>query len=484
MGTCKSKFNNENEKMNNLNSSRYIRKRISDINKLIPNRVAQNNNKIEDEYKIRRISLGSGSFGDVKKGIHIETNEIRAIKIIPKTYNFSDEQKNLIKEIIIMKKLDHPNIVKIFEFFEDQDFIYIIMEFLEGGELFNMLKTKKTFSEKESAEILKNILEGINYLHSKDIIHRDLKPENILFTKNGILKIVDFGSSTVIKSKRKIKQYGTPYYVAPEVLRGKYGTKCDIWSCGVILYSLLSGFPPFNGDCEREILQSVKRGKFSFDTCEFEFVSDQARDIICKMLEKNVKKRISAEECLKHPFFNVLEGNKEDLEVEKYFLNNLKNFSVKNILQRVSFYFLVNCLNFHDKKVMEIFKSIDKNNDGVISKQELLDSFKKCHIQISNFEIENIFKTLDTHKKGTIDYTEFLAGVIDKEKIMNEKKIKTCFNYFDRDKSGKIKPFELKEIFQGDQVVDEKIWKELISQGDFKKDGSIDFDEFKQLLLL
>ena len=485
MGTCGTKYI-RNERTKNYDPTKYIRKRISDINNLIPDRVFLNNEKIDKEYDIRKISLGSGSFGDVKKGVHKESKEIRAIKIIPKTYNYEDERKKMIEEITIMKKLDHPNIVKIYEFFEDENSIYIIMEYLEGGELFDILNKKKSFSEKESAEILKNILEGLSYLHSKNIAHRDLKPENILFTKNGILKIVDFGSSTVIKCKKKNKQYGTPYYVAPEVLRGSYDTKCDIWSCGVILYSLLSGFPPFNGDSEREILKNVKRGKFSFDTNEFEYISDYAKDFICRMLEKTVKKRITAEQCLKHPFFQILERKERNLDREKFYLNNLKNFSMKNVLQRASYFFLVNYLNFQDKEIMDTFKSIDKKKDGVISKEELLKSFKKCKIKISKDEIHKIFKTLDINKNGNIDYTDFLASVINKKKILNEKEkeIQICFNCFDRDKSGKIKPFELKEIFQGDQVVDEKIWIELISLGDFKKDGAIDFDEFKQLLLL
>lgn len=170
-----------------------------------------------------------------------------------------------MKEVQIMKMIDHPHIVKIFEYFENDRFIFIVMELMEKGELFDKIQEEHHFSEDKAVKIMKNILEGVNYLHKKNIVHRDLKPENILFTKNGVLKIVDFGTSKFFTKKVMKTTHGTPYYIAPEVLKEKYDEKCDIWSCGVILYILLCGFPPFNGKDDEEIMNNVRKGTFNFN---------------------------------------------------------------------------------------------------------------------------------------------------------------------------------------------------------------------------
>ena len=155
-----------------------------------------------------------------------------------------------MKEINILSTLDHPNVIKTYEYFIDNRFIYIVTEYLSGGELFDKIKQETSFSEDDSRKIFKEILEGVNYLHSKNIVHRDLKPENIMY-EGKILKIVDFGSSKQIDNKNKMKNFhGTSYYIAPEILKGEYNEKCDVWSCGVILYILLSGRPPFYGITE------------------------------------------------------------------------------------------------------------------------------------------------------------------------------------------------------------------------------------------
>lgn len=189
-----------------------------------------------------------------------------------------------MNEVEIMKQIDHPHIVKIYEYFETEHHIFIVMELLEGGELFERIQNEKTFDEKAAKKIIKEILEAINYLHIKNIVHRDIKPENILFSKNGVLKIADFGTSKFfIKSKMK-NTHGTPYYIAPEVLDGNYNEKCDVWSVGVILYILLSGYPPFYGNSDEEIMGRVTKGKYDFKWKTFDNVSSNAKNLIKKML--------------------------------------------------------------------------------------------------------------------------------------------------------------------------------------------------------
>ena len=183
--------------------------------------------------------------------VHRETGVQRAVKVLRKSNMDEDEKKMLFNEIHILKNLDHPNIVKMYESFEDEKRYYIVTEICKGGELFDEIIARGKFTEKDAAVLMKQVLSCVNYCHKNNIVHRDLKPENVLLEANkdfDQIKIIDFGTSLQFDpSKFLDEKLGTPYYIAPEVLNKKYNEKCDIWSCGVILYIILSGVPPFNG---------------------------------------------------------------------------------------------------------------------------------------------------------------------------------------------------------------------------------------------
>lgn len=168
------------------------------------------------------------------------------------------ERVKLLNEIEILKQLDHPNILKLFEFFQDQKRFFLVTEFCNGGELFDKIAEEQYFSETDAAKIIKQILSAVNYCHQRSIVHRDLKPENILLNRDlndPKITIIDFGTSGVFDPDQKMQQkYGTPYYIAPEVLGNSYDEKCDLWSIGVILYILLCGYPPFNGANDEQII--------------------------------------------------------------------------------------------------------------------------------------------------------------------------------------------------------------------------------------
>jgi calcium-dependent protein kinase len=209
-----------------------------------------------------------GSYGEVKLAIHKKSKMKRAIKIIKKKSLPLDERTAMLNEVTLVKSIDHPNVLKIFDLYEDKHFFYIVSEYCAGGELYDRIKKVTNFSEKDAANYMRQILSAVTYLHDKGIVHRDLKAENILFeTKeaNSELKIIDFGiSKRVEEGKMLSDRIGTPFYIAPEVLMKNYNEKCDVWSCGVILYILLCGYPPFNGGDDNSIFAAVKKGKFKF----------------------------------------------------------------------------------------------------------------------------------------------------------------------------------------------------------------------------
>lgn len=209
--------------------------------------------------------MGEGQYGEVIKIINKETKAPRALKVIHKhRYGFSQKQQEKLKrEIEILKGLDHPNILKIFEFYEDSEKVYIVMELCQGGELFDKIVELGSLSEKDSSTIIEQVLSAIYYAHIHKIVHRDLKPENILLEVssdgNYNIKVIDWGFAILQEDKPLQETLGSPYYVAPEVLKRNYNEKCDIWSYGVILYILLSGSPPFDGRSSNEIIKSIER---------------------------------------------------------------------------------------------------------------------------------------------------------------------------------------------------------------------------------
>jgi calcium-dependent protein kinase len=215
--------------------------------------------------------LGEGAYGKVVKVRHKVSKVLRAMKIINKDKMSlgSEEEEALINEINVVKSLDHPNIMKVYEFFNKDNSLYIISELLSGGELLDKINEAGNLNEDVSSFLMKQIFSAVDFCHQKGIIHRDLKPENILIESEEeankeffTVKIIDFGTSGKLKSGEMFNlTVGTPLYVSPEVLKNKYNEKCDMWSCGVIMYMMLSGNPPFKGDNDEEIYQAVKEGK-------------------------------------------------------------------------------------------------------------------------------------------------------------------------------------------------------------------------------
>jgi calcium-dependent protein kinase len=214
--------------------------------------------------------IGSGKFGIVRIARpKSDPNMKFAIKSITRNA-IKGDIKMLTRELDILIEVDHPNIVKFYEMFVDQDYVHIVMEYCTGGELFERITKKGKIKEKDAAKIVKYVLMAIKHLHEKGICHRDIKPENLLFentSDSAKIKLIDFGLSKFISESTEgdlQTKVGTPYYVAPEVLKGVYDKRCDLWSIGVITYILLCGYPPFYGSNNKEIFDKIKNCKYEF----------------------------------------------------------------------------------------------------------------------------------------------------------------------------------------------------------------------------
>ncbi|KAK7269136.1 hypothetical protein RIF29_21852 [Crotalaria pallida] len=256
--------------------------------------------------------IGRGRFGTIFRCFHSATNHLRACKIIHKSLLTDPTDRECLQnEPKFMTLLSpHPNILQIHHVFEDDDVLSIVMELCQPLTLFDRIVngTTSPMPEPEAANIMKQLLTAVSHCHRLGVAHRDLKPDNILFDSIGTLKLADFGSAEWFGEESKMSGVvGTPYYVAPEVLLGReYDEKVDVWSCGVILYIMVAGIPPFYGEDAGEIFEAVVRGNLRFPSRLFRSVSSDAKDLLRKMICKDASRRFSAEQALRHPW--ILSG--------------------------------------------------------------------------------------------------------------------------------------------------------------------------------
>ena len=653
-----------------------------------------------DNYDIIK-KLGKGTFGTVYKVIHKTTGCIRAMKVIPKNNmknGFTDD--DIIQEINIMKTLEHPHIIKLFEFYIYKDNYYLINEFCTEGDLSDKLYKLKVFPEFVVKILMIQIFNAVKYLNEKNIIHGDLKLENIMIDsyldngdkfpvknnnnfitsllqdekdikeylrqqalkrsstyhhsnkkklnliknknnninhkdinnnesiddvhkllelrlkrgktscdltkfrkikdkemnniklynnkneindeisemsnynrynsvvvngednflfnrpngmeinglnynfnsnnnenleqqknnqkihfphinvnyinenkfnkddkiihtprtstinlnsmkiKNFELKLIDFGCAKIFSKHKKNFEdtIGTLIYCSPEVLKNNYNKKCDIWSCGVLMYVLLSGHFPFFGKTQKEIKKNILSGKFTFNEKYFSHISDKAKDLISKCLIYNKNKRISIEEVLKHEFFsddlnpnNIFEEQVESKNV----LMSIKNYSAQPKIYQTVLAFLSH--NFAEKgqlnKLKKIFYKIDLNLDGKLSKEELYTAYKEAGMEMPKEELDKVVESIDFDGNGYIEYEEFIRVTIPKEQLFTDANLRTAFDMFDLDKNGTISLTEFKEILGLGKNKDINVNKELLKEIPIKGNEEINFEQFKKILL-
>jgi calcium-dependent protein kinase len=428
--------------------------------------------------------LGKGSYGQVFRCQNKETGNVYACKKMSKKK--IKNKKQFQTELNLLRTTDHPNIIKLYDIYEDNKYIYLIMEECNGGEFFDSLakraKEKNMYTEKECARIFKQILEAVNYLHAHGVCHRDLKPENILFSNvadDSCLKLIDFGLSKVLDGESNMKKtVGTTFYMAPEVIQGNYNEKCDIWSCGIILYIMLCGKPPFYSQDEEELKKKICSMKYNFDYPEFKRVSQDAINLIKKILV-GPDQRLSAAQILADPWIkeNAPNATGENL---KQNWEHIERYSKLNLVQKS----IINFTAFHltsreTKEFVELFKSLDENSDGVLSIDEIKKGVEQSKFGAKGDSIVKMFEEMDIDKNGLINYTEFISALMDYEKI-KENQLLECFNSYDTDDSGKISFKEFCDMIKPETEEEKQDLKDLYDQFDTDGDGEISLKEFKE----
>ncbi|XP_061373700.1 calcium-dependent protein kinase 8-like isoform X2 [Gastrolobium bilobum] len=442
--------------------------------------------EIEVRYELGR-ELGRGEFGITYLCTDKETGEELACKSISKKkLRTAIDIEDVRREVEIMRHLPkHPNIVTLKDTYEDDNAVHLVMELCEGGELFDRIVARGHYTERAAAAVTKTIVEVVQMCHKHGVMHRDLKPENFLFAnkkETAALKAIDFGLSVFFKPGQRFDEIvGSPYYMAPEVLKRNYGPEVDIWSAGVILYILLCGVPPFWAETEQGVAQAIIRSVVDFKRDPWPKVSDNAKDLVKKMLDPDPKRRLTAQEVLDHPW---LQNAKKapNVSLGETVKARLKQFSVMNKLKKRALRVIAEHLSVEEAAgIKEGFQLMDTGNKGKINIDELRIGLHKLGHQIPDADLQILMEAVN--KDGHLDYGEFVAISVHLRKMGNDEHLRKAFQFFDENQSGYIEIEELRKALC-DEVDEnsEEVINAIMHDVDTDKDGMISYEEFATMM--
>ena len=463
------------------------------------NLIIQEKGNPSKKYKPTKL-LGTGSFGSVYEAKNTIFQNIVAMKVINKDPNNSLDEQEIRNEIDILKKLSHPNIVKIYEFYVSNSHYYIVTEFCRDGELFSYIKNK--YSERQLAVLFYQVFSGLWYLHDNKILHRDIKLENIMISQKEKdnetgeelfwVKIIDFGTAKIFEKNKKEKDVvGSSYYIAPEVLQQNYNEKCDTWSVGVILYMMLVGRAPFDGKDDEEIILKINSADYNSKEPKLMKHSPEVRDLVSKLLQKDTDKRYSAREAIAHPWFQKYGGrslysNFKREEIEPY-INNLFNYYFNSKIQQLVIAFLVHNLPNDDSaiNILKLFRLFNKSGSCKLTKEELMNGLYDYRDKNEvDKVVDHLFKLLDGDNNGFIEYEEFLRACIDKKTILKSTYLKYAFKFLDKEKTGTLNTQKIIKAFvlTPNKLI-EAVFNNTLNSVDHDSDGIINFEEFQELMM-
>lgn len=484
----------------------------------------------------KELELGSGTYGSVIKACLIKNKSLkRAIKVIPKDNLMEgiDDNKSFLDEINILKKLDHPNIMKLYETYMDEKNFYLVSDLCDQGDLLGKMKKLGRMNQIVVKVLMDQIFNAVAYLHLKHVLHGDIKLENILLytstqnkgkrftlinqdinsnfglqqeinrtsskrSRNYVndmlnyeVKLIDFGCSKYFVKKDRHRKLsgiiGTSIYCSPEVIDDKYDELCDEWACGVLMYILLSGKPPFQGNTEEEIFANIKKCKYDLSSKIFFGVSDNCKDLIRKLLEPNRKKRIKAGDALKHPFFTELFNSTKAMRENKDLTILNRVIGIKKLTSKfhesISAFLCNNFINIdEEKKLREVFRYMDNEEKNGLSIDNLQKGLMEIGVNLPDNELNDLFVQLDKNQSGLIEYQEFLSSLCDKKSLITEDNLRNTFNAINFGDKDYISSDDIKNFIFHDTIVPDNTFKEYLEQFGMVKDATISFEEFFDMI--
>ena len=463
---------------------------------------------IRNFYKFKGF-LGEGHFGSVRtafKKREYSPHKLFAVKSIALKKLTEKEYQDLILEVKIISSLEHPHIVKFYETYHDNKYFHIVTELCRGNNLDKRLKKMKGRMKEEHAKIIiLKILHAINYCHSNGVVHRDLKPENVVFESPNSgdgdsndyedeeetsenyfnIKICDFGLSALKKNTDKLHTIlGTPYYMAPEVLKGDYNEKCDIWSIGAITYYLITGTEPFKGDTNNQIFSRILFTEPDYSPSKFRNTSQILIDFLKKCFLKDPSTRPTAREALSHPWFETIfkkiHSPKFIDENIFYNISTTKKFSE---LKRLIMRYVVDNMGHSELNIYKkAFLAFDKDNNGVITPDELKRLFAVYHKNLSEIQIKNIMSVSD-ERNDFLTYHEFIIICLQVDEFLSPIKLLDAFLFFDVDNNNEIDDDDLylALLRWGKDVIDKNMIEKIIFLGTKKKYTKLNMRAFVEI---
>ncbi|XP_064458037.1 calcium/calmodulin-dependent protein kinase type II alpha chain-like isoform X2 [Ornithodoros turicata] len=369
--------------------------------------------RFSDNYELKE-ELGKGAFSIVRRCVQKSTGLEFAAKIINTKKLSSRDFQKLEREARICRKLNHPNIVRLHDSIQEEGYHYLIFDLVTGGELFEDIVAREYYSEADASHCIQQILESVNHCHQNNVVHRDLKPENLLLAskaKGAAVKLADFGLAIEVQGEQQAWYgfAGTPGYLSPEVLKkDPYGKPVDIWACGVILYILLVGYPPFWDEDQHRLYAQIKAGAYDYPSPEWDTVTPEAKNLINSMLTVNPAKRITAAEALKHPWICQRERVASTLHRQET-VDCLKKFNARRKLKGAILTTMLATRNFSSRSIMtkkgdgsQVKESTDssttiEDDDVKARKQEIVKLTEQLIESINGGDYDTYTKLCDPH---------------------------------------------------------------------------------------